>query len=89
MGYRVVAARTGGEHIARGHRLGGEMDCAPLDIGLPDMGGLAYIQGTQGGPRWAHGACVNGRSAPQGPSAYSSGKGSGIHSEAIYPESTF
>jgi len=45
MGYRVVDARTGGEAIAIGHRLGGEIDCALLDIGLPDMGALYVYRG--------------------------------------------
>ena len=46
MGCLVVDARTGGEEaIAIGHRLGGEIDCALLDIGLPDMGALYVYRG--------------------------------------------
>jgi len=45
MGYRVVDARTREETISRGHRLGGEIDCALLDIGLPRMGALFVYRG--------------------------------------------
>jgi two-component system cell cycle sensor histidine kinase/response regulator CckA len=36
LGYRAVAARTGTEAIALARRLGSDIDCALLDIVLPD-----------------------------------------------------
>jgi CheY-like chemotaxis protein len=45
LGYRVVEARTGTEAIAVAHRLGRDIDCALLDIVLPDMPAVDVYRG--------------------------------------------
>jgi two-component system, cell cycle sensor histidine kinase and response regulator CckA len=45
LGYGVAKARTGGEAVAIGRRLGNEIDCAILDIELPDMAAIDVYQG--------------------------------------------